>query len=304
MDIKKVWNELRDTLQSGQSSELTNQQRASEGEELARFFSTDETISKPAPAKPAAPIQKDELVRFLELSIAAPTDDFLRQLAARETNANNTIKDLRERVDKLEKSERTLKQNLRQQTLPATNQGLNVNDITQHLTTRVEQLEKSGQQLVEKIKKQITPQPTPQQNQQVIRGRYQILSDGMILDTKTNLHWMRCVLGQSWNGSSCVGAGVKFNWIEAQNAAIMSHYAGYSDWRLPTIDELKSLVIVGQNPTIDQAAFPNTPPNWFWSSSLVESGSESAWHLNFSTGRASYDYRYEQNYVRLVRNRK
>jgi hypothetical protein len=41
-------------------------------------------------------------------------------------------------------------------------------------------------------------------------------------------------------------------------------------WRLPTVAELASLVRRGlEQPTIDRAAFPGTPPEFFWSSDVV-----------------------------------
>jgi hypothetical protein len=54
--------------------------------------------------------------------------------------------------------------------------------------------------------------------------------------------WMRCALGQNWNGATCTGSGQAYTWQAALQAAEGSSFAGYSDWRLPDIKELSSIV--------------------------------------------------------------
>lgn len=69
---------------------------------------------------------------------------------------------------------------------------------------------------------------------------------------------------------------------------------GHSDWRLPVIEELKSLI------TTDQA-----PRNgWYWASSPVAGFSALAWSTYFSDYRAAYGptYRSDLQHVRLVRS--
>jgi GTPase Era involved in 16S rRNA processing len=134
-----------------------------------------------------------------------------------------------------------------------------------------------------------------------IKGHYRDLGDGRVLDTMTNLQWMRCALGQTWDGKTCVGEAAKFNWNDLNKVASKKRYAGHNDWRLPTIDELKTLVVVGQKPTIDQQAFSNTPSSWFWSGSPGASNSCSAWYVSFFNGDAYYGYRNSGSHVRLVR---
>lgn len=36
-------------------------------------------------------------------------------------------------------------------------------------------------------------------------GHYIDNGDGTVTDTRTGLTWMRCALGQTWDGSTCVG---------------------------------------------------------------------------------------------------
>jgi hypothetical protein len=135
----------------------------------------------------------------------------------------------------------------------------------------------------------------------IMTERYRDLGDGTVLDTMTNLQWMRCALGQTWDGKTCVGNAAKFNWDDAHKAAIQNRHAGHDDWRLPTIDELKTLVVKGQEPTIDQQAFPNTPSWFFWSGSPVAVDASNAWIVGFNYGYADYYFRNNGGHVRLVR---
>ncbi|ELV7510286.1 DUF1566 domain-containing protein [Aeromonas veronii] len=76
----------------------------------------------------------------------------------------------------------------------------------------------------------------------VIDGRYHDNGNGTITDRKTNLTWMRCSLGQQWTGSTCAGVAMEINWNDALKTAMSFSYAGHSDWRVPTVDELDTLV--------------------------------------------------------------
>lgn len=42
---------------------------------------------------------------------------------------------------------------------------------------------------------------------------------------------------------------------------------GKGDWRLPSVEQLKTLVVQGRSPAIDPSAFPDTTKGYYWSSS-------------------------------------
>ena len=79
---------------------------------------------------------------------------------------------------------------------------------------------------------------------------------------------------------------------------------GATDWRMPTQNELMSIVDYGRvNPAIDPTYFPNTPASHFWSASADASSSLSsfAWHVYFGNGNAFGYFKYAPDQVRLVR---
>ncbi|MBK1646912.1 hypothetical protein CKO25_20250 [Thiocapsa imhoffii] len=163
-----------------------------------------------------------------------------------------------------------------------------------------------------------SPTPLRPVSPDLISGRYQPLGpDGAIIeDTTTNLQWMRCSQGQHWNGDTCDGEAAKLTWDDAMRQARGLSFSAWTDWRVPTKDELLTLVYCSsgqpkwkghgcdgdyERPTIDQVAFPNTPDSWFWSSSPGADGSVSAWIANFYDGSGGNGHKSSTVCVRLVR---
>jgi len=133
-------------------------------------------------------------------------------------------------------------------------------------------------------------------------NRYTDKGDGTILDKSTNLIWKKCTQGLS--GNDCAtGSATTTNWQQALQQANNSTFAGKSDWRLPNIKELSSLV--RRNcylPAINETLFPNTPASYFWSSSPHSYYSNKAWIVNFGNGNDRFNYRGSSFRLRLVRS--
>ncbi len=128
-----------------------------------------------------------------------------------------------------------------------------------------------------------------------------VVQDGIAFDTETGLTWLRFAHGQQWEKNNVIGEAKQIGWQDAMAIPIKFNqkgYAGYNNWRLPNIDELKTLIdrnkgIKGNY--IHADVFPKNR-----SSSLNDSG---AWLVFFNDG-SCYDFFKDWlhgGFVRLVR---
>ncbi|MBK7300686.1 MAG: DUF1566 domain-containing protein [Moraxellaceae bacterium] len=74
----------------------------------------------------------------------------------------------------------------------------------------------------------------------------QLLTQGLWRDPITNLIWMRCSFGQTWVNNNCDGNAQRASWNTAIDMGKTLNFNGVTNWRLPTVDELKSLVVLNQ----------------------------------------------------------
>ncbi len=126
-----------------------------------------------------------------------------------------------------------------------------------------------------------------------------------VTDNKTGLMWMRCSLGQS--GSDCsIGSATSYNWQSALESVAVTNDTspgGYSDWRLPNMKELASIVEVKcEIPAINANIFPNTKQSYYWSSSPYAGNSKIVWVVTFGTGLENHSFKTNPYFVRLVRD--
>ncbi|TAN71181.1 MAG: DUF1566 domain-containing protein [Methylobacter sp.] len=128
-------------------------------------------------------------------------------------------------------------------------------------------------------------------------------NDGTVTHKKTNLMWQRCLFGQSWDGKSCTGFSSIFNQGESRTQT--DTFAGYSDWRLPTLSELNTIVdYANYSPAANKDIFPIASPELgdVWTSSIGANNPDFGWIVHFLSGyTSSGDYRANAGGILFVR---
>jgi len=115
-----------------------------------------------------------------------------------------------------------------------------------------------------------------------------IKSRNMVADDTSSLQWQdNEIVTKTWTAA--------IDYCEALSLD------GYSDWRLPNLNELTSLVDDSKtNPALD-TAFEHSASNTYWSSTTYAGASGNAWIVYFSGGNQSYGDKADSHYVRCVR---
>ena len=114
-------------------------------------------------------------------------------------------------------------------------------------------------------------------NPLIYRGKrsYSKNSTNTVKDNYTGLIWQR------------EDDGIKRNWEDAKRYCSNLSLDGYSDWRLPTMEELYYLGDMTKvKPAIDTNYF-SVKNSWYWSSTTYKNDSSNAWHVHFEGG---YDF--------------
>ena len=84
--------------------------------------------------------------------------------------------------------------------------------------------------------------------------------------------------------------------------ALTPKLCGFNDWRMPTREELRTIVNSSTfNPAIATGYFPWTVSNWYWSASPWALSTGDAWIVNFNDGSFKADNKGYFFAVRLVR---
>jgi hypothetical protein len=112
-------------------------------------------------------------------------------------------------------------------------------------------------------------------NQSAPTSRFTDHGDGTVTDIRTGLMWQRCMLGYTFSNNGTPGvladdactptATVTFLWQQALQGAVdhnaQGGFAGFTDWRVPNIKELISIVEYKcASPAVNTTIFPDTPP--------------------------------------------
>ncbi len=133
-----------------------------------------------------------------------------------------------------------------------------------------------------------------------VHARFFDNGDGTVTDTRTGLTWE-----QKTDDGGLRDKDNNYTWKEALDYCEALDLGGHTDWRLPTIRELGSLVDLSRwNSSIDTEFFPNTRASYYWSSTTFVDFSDGAWSVDFNDGNGSSNYKLNDSYVRAVRGEK
>ena len=125
---------------------------------------------------------------------------------------------------------------------------------------------------------------------------------GVVTDNKTKLEWQ-----DDYSDNLDADGNATITLASWSNALTYCHDLELDGggWRLPNINELKSIIVDKAKPTID-GKFENTSSYYYWSSTSYASGTSYAWSVYFSNGSTYYGStyygsKYDSEYVRCVR---
>jgi len=125
-----------------------------------------------------------------------------------------------------------------------------------------------------------------------VKNEFKDKGNGTITDQATGLMWQRSGSDKDLTYENAKAYIGELN---------RNKFAGYSDWRLPTVDELKSL-LTSEKQSNDLYINPIFDKNqsWCWTSDTCSSGG--AWYVGFGSGFVGWDDG-SYGYVRAVRSR-
>lgn len=133
-------------------------------------------------------------------------------------------------------------------------------------------------------------------------------AENVCTDQNTGLMWIRD--HTLLDGLGGVGGNVDISgtmdWGTAVGGCEGLEYAIYSDWRLPNVKELQSIIDYGTSePAIDYDCFPSEQLEedpYYWSSTTSEGDDCYAWSVDFNYGIVDETYKEDGScYVRCVR---
>jgi hypothetical protein len=126
--------------------------------------------------------------------------------------------------------------------------------------------------------------------------------NGTVTDSATGLIWQKCSAGLGTTLGNCsTGSISTTTWKNAITYCEGLTLGGRSDWRLPNVSELRSIMDYTKSPrsAIDYSAFPDTQFSYYWSSSTYAQDTNTAWYVH-SYGWVHYYGKTYNNYVRCI----
>ncbi len=111
-------------------------------------------------------------------------------------------------------------------------------------------------------------------------------------------------LNSDTNGGVVGTSGDKSDTLDFINAMNTEKLGGFADWRIPTKQELNSIVNFGAyNPAVNTLYFANTVASYYWTANSVAAYPDHAWKIDFYSGTHSYHSKLDgvSYHVRAVR---
>ena len=132
-----------------------------------------------------------------------------------------------------------------------------------------------------------------------------VTKEHIVVDLERQIEWLRCSVGQRWNGSECSGNIVNLSLDMVPKALEIANEQLGGGWRLPSKAELKSIVCNEcPSPKIDKEIFPNTDNAPYWTGDQSIFNSKFYVSVNFHTGFSFNRFSpIKELAVRLVRDR-
>ncbi|MEN8219906.1 MAG: DUF1566 domain-containing protein [Pseudomonadota bacterium] len=216
----------------------------------------------------AKPKKKEESITYLLLQIKQGLETLNQSIDKRLETVNQTL------VTKLDKVEQNTNQSLAA-ILDTVNQLKT--DIYQR-RSRFTKLSLEGQVLPEEA----TQWAAVVDNQTGLIWEIKT-NDGGLQDSKHTYNWCKPngkIVGPK-NEEQCQGC--RCNTLAYVQAINKISLAGYSDWRIPTLDEFKSLV--KDQSGIDKRYFPNIYPAWYYTTTPHPKKNNILYYFSFDNNR-------------------
>jgi len=122
-------------------------------------------------------------------------------------------------------------------------------------------------------------------------ARFTYIGTSVLIDYLTGLMWAKSA------------NALPRTWAAAVDYANQSTYAGFDDWRLPNLREMRSLLHYGRNAVtwLDGVGFDGLQSARYWTSTTFYYNTANAWYVHLSQGGSFVAPKSNSNYVLLVR---
>lgn len=126
-----------------------------------------------------------------------------------------------------------------------------------------------------------------------IFARNFLQTDNSVVDLERNLMWQDNLDAKEYLASYTL----------AKEYCSTLSLNGFTDWKLPSIKELQTIVDIKRKEIAIFEEFRFIEPSSYWSSTQDMAFKHNAWYVGFKTGATFKDSKDYDCYVRCVRNR-